>query len=186
MALRVVPIAYSECRNVLLRLQKKAPYSTKNIKPVTAKHVELAVSGDEKLIEEFKGRLDIKKVKAIENVEKKYLEIKDTEAWKEICNAYRKLKEYGRLCSVWSKESCCEEDAYDEIKEILDQTFVYKYQEIISNNIYKEFYLERDKLKYSKDAYYLSLIEDINKSIEELKQYCLQHPNEIKGYKKCR
>ena len=186
MALREIPMAYIKCRDLLLRLKKEGPYSVKNVKPVTMKCVELAISGDEKLIEEFKSRLDVEKVKLIERVEKKYLEIKDTEEWKELCNAYRKLKEYGRLCNVWSKESCYEEDAYDEIKEIVDKTFVSKYKEIISTNMYKEFYIERNELKYSKDAYNLALIEDIEKSIEELKQYCLQYPNEIKGNRKSR
>lgn len=186
MALREIPMAYIKSRDVLLRLKKEGPYSVKDVKPVTMKYVELAISGDEELIEEFKSRLDVENVKIIENIEKKYLEIKDTEEWKELYNAYRKLKEYGRLCNVWSKESCYEEDAYDEIKEILDKTFVFKYKEIISSNIYKEFYVERNELKYIKDAYYLALIEDIEKSIEELKEYCLQHPDEIKGNRKSR
>lgn len=181
MALREIPIAYVASKDVLLRLKKEGKYSVKYVKPVTMKEVEMAISGDEKLIEEFKSRLDVEKVKLIESIEKKYLEIKDTDEWKELCDAHSKLSEYKRLCNVWTKEHCYEEYAYDEIKEILDQTFVSKYKEIIFSNIYKEFYVNRNELKYSKDAYYLALIEDIEKSIEELKQYCLHHPNEIKG-----
>ena len=54
------------------------------------------------------------------------------------------------------------------------------------NSDYTAFYDKRNELKYSKDAYYLAVIEDIEKSIEELKEYCLQHPNEIKGNRKSR
>ena len=186
MALREIPTAYIKSKDLLLRLKKEGPYSVKDSKPVTVKYIELAISGDEDLIEEFKRKLDVEKVRLVESVEKKYLQIKDTGEWKALCDAYSKLCEYKRLCNVWTKEYCHNEDAYDEIKEIIDQTFVSKYEEIISNNIYKEFYLERNELKYSKDAYYLALIEDIEKSIEELREYCLQHPNEIKGNRKNR
>ena len=125
-----------------------------------------------KLIEEFKSRLDVEKVKLIESVEKKYLEIKDTYEWKELCDAHSKLSEYKRLCNVWTKEHCNEEDAYDEIKEVVEQLFVSKYENIIANSQYKDFYDKRNELKYSKDAYYLAVIEDIEKIIEELKSKC--------------
>lgn len=186
MALTEIPIAYIKSRDLLLRLKKEGPYSFKDVKPVTMKHVELAISRDEELIEEFKSKLDVEKVKLIESVEKKYLEIKDTDEWKELYDAHSKLSEYRRLCNVWTKEHCYEEDAYDEIKEVIEQGFFSKYKNIIYNNKYRDFYIERNELKYSKDAYYLALIEDIEKSIEELKQYCLQYPNEIKGNRKSR
>ena len=85
MALREIPMAYIKSRDVLLRLKKEGPYSVKDVKPVTMKYVELAISGDEELIEEFKSRLDVENVKLIENIEKKYLEINimNTCLWKQ-------------------------------------------------------------------------------------------------------
>ncbi len=186
MAVREIPIAYVASKDVLLRLKKEGKYSVKYIKPVTKKEVETAISADENLIEEFKTRVDVEKIKRIDSIQKKYSEIRNTDEWIQLCEAHRKLKEYQRLCNVWTKEFCIEEDAYDEIKGVLEQSFVSKYEKIIVSSIYRDFYVEKNELEYSKDAYYRTLIEGIKKSIEELKEYCLEHPNEIKGNRKGR
>ena len=186
MAVREIPVVYKKSRDLLLRLKKEGPYSVKLTKPVTMKDVENAILGDEALIEEIKNKIDDNKLKIIEDIEKKYLEIKDTIEWKELCGAYKKLKEYDRLCRLWTKEECYDVEAYKEMREILEKVFISKYEKIIFNNKYNEFYVERDEVKYSKDSYYIDNIKDIKEDIERLKEYCLQHPNEIRGNKKRR
>ena len=163
MALREIPMAYVASKDVLLRLKKEGKYSVKYVKPVTMKEVEMAISADENKIEEFKTKVEVGKIKLRDRVEKKYSEIRNTDEWIQLCEAHRKLSEYQRLCNVWTKEFCKEEDAYDEIKGVLEQLFVSKYEKIIDSNVYRDFYVERNELKYSPDAYYLALMDGIKK-----------------------
>ena len=182
MAVREIPLVCIRSRDMLLRLKKSGPYSIKVVKKVTKKDIEGAIFADEESIKELQSRVNVQNVMLLENIEKKYLEIKDSKEWKEICEAHKKLEEYNRLCRSWSSENCNEE-AYDEMMKILKDSFVSRYMEIISKNSYCEFYAQREELIYSKDAHYVSLINEIKEDISLLKEFCLVHPNVIKGNK---
>ena len=62
--------------------------------------------------------IDPKNVKFIEASEAKCLEIKDSDEWKELYDAIKKLSEYTRL---WIKDGTYTIESYDEVKDVLEQ-----------------------------------------------------------------
>ena len=185
MALREIPVVNCISRSVLQRLKKEGIYSIKYTK-VTSRDIENSIRHDEDLIRELSSGLDSDRLKQLEELEQRYLEVKDTDEWTVLCDAFEKLTEYARLCRIWIKDDSYNVEAYDEIINAIDQSFALKYRNVISDSSYAEFYKELQNARLSRDAYCVAIISDVKKSIEELKEYCMKHPEEIKGYKKGR
>ena len=186
MAYGIFPVSFIKSKDLLQRLKKEGRYYVTGSKSVKMKEVENAILKDEALIEEFKNKISTDKFALFESIKKKHLEIKDTSEWKELLDAHNKLEEYERLCRIWTDMNCFEIDSYNALKETIEKYFVSKYKNIIANNVYNDFYNERYAMLHSEEANYIEHINDIRKNIEDLKEYCLNHPNEIKGVKKNR
>lgn len=184
MAARAIPVVYIQSKELLLRIKKEGIYSIKEGKVVTIKDVERAIEHDERLIQELKAKVNPDTYKLLEELDAKYDEVKDTKEWKSLCDAHNKINEYLRLLKVYKRDDCEEVSSYDEIKRILDQHFLKKYHKIVNENIYKELYSTRMTLKYSNETYYINHIASLEKSIQELKNYCRENPSSIRGAKK--
>ena len=178
MSIGMVPVVRIRSRDVFLKLTKSGPYSIKHFKKVTKKDVEEAIVQDEKLIKEIEEKLDEKKLERINKMMDQYSLIKDSESWKEIVNASKKISQFNYLKrnlenAMSDKETC------DEMIETLNNYFAKKYLDVILSNEHYQFYKEREIIldECNMEFHYLSLIKHINEEIDSLKEYCDNNSN---------
>ncbi len=178
MSIGMVPVVIIRSRDVFLKLTKSGPYSIKHFKKVTKKDVEEAIIQDEKLIKEIEDKLDEKKLERINKMMDQYSLIKDSVAWEEITTASRKVAKFNCLKRYLENE-LLDKETSDEIINILKNSFVKKYLDVVLSNEHYSFYKEREAVleECSVEIHYLSIIKQINEEICSLKEYCANNPN---------
>ena len=166
--------------NMYLKLSKKGPYSHSiRIKPIRKEEVDNAISHDEKVIETIESMIGDDLLERIEEVNRQYEQIKDTDEWKELIEADTKLVHYNIMKHMYNKGKTILLDVEEEIDGILEENFVSKYRKIIERNKYYEFYKKYQAFcsKYREEMEVLQLVEAIENEISILKQFCLTNPS---------
>lgn len=186
MSIGIVPVLNLKgvkSRDVLLKLKKEGPYEYKRAKQVTKKDVDEAIKHDEDKIIEIMEELSPVKVDLIKKNKERYEAIRYSDEWLELTNAHKKIDSFNELKKSIG-DYCKDEESCDEMIKTLEKTYVSKYCQIISKNPYKSFYQQREVLISSQEYYYLLIVKEIKEYINDLKEYCLQHPNMVKGNRK--
>lgn len=176
-------------RDVYLKLSKEGPYASNGFlksRAVTKKEIDNAIFHDEQLIEKIYSELDSSKVSELKEIYKKIEQIKEDEDWKYICDIGQKILDYEKIKKILREHDGIYVSSYKEMEEILENSFAKKYETIMDSNRYKDIYQKYMDIYHThyEEMIGLRIIKSVEEEIENLKEYCLNHPENIIDVKK--
>jgi len=179
-------------RTLYLMLTKTGPYrpnGSLKAKTVSVEEIQKEIIHDENIIKRIREQVDLERIEKLQQIREKYKKLQKDEEWKELYEAGIRLINYDKLIDLINKSNEKYTSLYPEVVAVLEDNIASKYRTIMENSKYKEFYKEYlDSFdEYKEEIFALKEIEIVETSIKKLKEYCVQHPNEIKkGCKKSR